>query len=220
MINKEQEFKMIRSYMSLRRAVGWIGILLPFVLMLGLIIIFRGDGILDSISMYYYSKKRNVLVGALCGIGFFLFFYRGYDNWKRVNWDEWITNIGGILAVAIAFCPTTECGKLDLMGIFHFIFAAVFFTLLALYSIFVFTRKSGKITRQKRTRNKIYIACGIIMILSMIAIGIYVMFIESESRKYPVTFWSETIALAAFGLSWLTKGGTISPDKPEAEHVH
>ncbi|HVN59143.1 MAG TPA: hypothetical protein VMT63_12665 [Bacteroidales bacterium] len=215
MLTNEQELKMVRSYMSLRKAVGWIGILLPFVLMIGLIALFRGCGTLDSISLYYYSRMRNVLVGALCGIGFFLFFYRGYDNWKKTNWDEWITNIGGVLAIAIAFCPTTECGKLDLKGIFHFIFAAVFFILLACYSIFVFTRSTGKMSRQKKVRNKIYVACGIVMILSMIAIGVYVMFIESESRKYPVTFWSETIALAAFGLSWLTKGGTISPDKSQ-----
>jgi len=26
-------------------------------------------------------------------------------------------------------------------------------------------------------------------------------------------FWAETIALIAFGVSWITKGGTLYPDK-------
>ena len=31
------------SYLALRNAVGWIGILLPFTLMLGVFLIFKGD---------------------------------------------------------------------------------------------------------------------------------------------------------------------------------
>jgi len=26
-------------------------------------------------------------------------------------------------------------------------------------------------------------------------------------------FWAETVALIAFGVSWITKGGTLYPDK-------
>ena len=44
------------SYLALRKAVGWIGILLPFVLMLGVYLIFKGPFIHESISHYYYSK--------------------------------------------------------------------------------------------------------------------------------------------------------------------
>jgi len=62
------------SYLSLRKAVGWIGMSLPFVLMLGVILIFNGNLIQESISHYYYTGMRNVFVGALCAVGLFLFF--------------------------------------------------------------------------------------------------------------------------------------------------
>jgi hypothetical protein len=32
-------------------------------------------------------------------------------------------------------------------------------------------------------------------------------------------FWAETIALIAFGVSWITKGGTLLPDKIETKET-
>jgi len=64
------------SYLALRKAVGWIGMLLPFVLMCGVSLIFKSDIKLQNISMYYYTGMRDVFVGALCAIGLFLFFYK------------------------------------------------------------------------------------------------------------------------------------------------
>ena len=98
----------IHSYLSLRQAIGWIGILLPFTLMLGVLVIFRGNPVRISISMYYYTGMRDVLVGALCAIGLFLFFYRGYSKW-----DNWAGNIAGFFALGIALFPTNETGLYD-----------------------------------------------------------------------------------------------------------
>ncbi len=56
------------TYLALRKAVGWIGILLPLVLILGMLLIFRGDAIQKTISQYYYTGMRDVFVGALCAI--------------------------------------------------------------------------------------------------------------------------------------------------------
>ena len=78
------------SYLALRKAVGWIGILLPFALMLGVILIFKGEIIQESISHYYHTEMRNVLVGALCAVALFMFFYTGYDKW-----DDWAGNVAG-----------------------------------------------------------------------------------------------------------------------------
>jgi len=50
------------------------------VLILGKILYFRDPGIQDSISSYYYTDMRDVLVGSLCAIGVFLWSYRGYDD--------------------------------------------------------------------------------------------------------------------------------------------
>ncbi len=62
------------SYMTLRKAVGWIGLLLPFVLMLGGYFIFKGKFVESSISYYYHTGMRDVFVGALCAVALFLFF--------------------------------------------------------------------------------------------------------------------------------------------------
>jgi hypothetical protein len=32
-------------------------------------------------------------------------------------------------------------------------------------------------------------------------------------------FWAETVTLVAFGVSWLTKGGTLYPDKKVADSL-
>ena len=50
----------------------------------------------NSLSDYYYTPMRNILVGALCVLGVFLLLY---DVSVRV--DRWITNVGtGVLGVA------------------------------------------------------------------------------------------------------------------------
>ena len=68
------------SYLALRKAVGWIGILLPFALMLGGFLIFKEEIIQESISHYYYTGMRDVFVGALCAVALFMFFYSGYNK--------------------------------------------------------------------------------------------------------------------------------------------
>jgi hypothetical protein len=196
------------SYLALRKAVGWIGILLSFALMFGGFLIFGGQFPEKSISFYYYTGMRNVLVGALCAISLFMFFYTGYD--KR---DDWAGNFAGLFAIGIAWFPTTESGPTDLIGLFHFICAVLFFLTLIVFSVFLFTLRSNHPTPQKLMRNKIYRLCGIIMAACLIAIAIYFIFIESPGSTSCFVFWAEMIALVAFGFSWLTKGETIFPDK-------
>lgn len=204
---------LIHSYLALRKAVGWIGILLPFALMSGLCLFFPDDRILESVSQYYYSGMRDVLVGSLCAVALFLFFYRGYDNWGKVNWDKLITTTCGFLAIGIAFFPGTKEETKDWIVTVHRICAISFFSLLACYSYFVFTRKGSDPTKQKLIRNKIFRICGIVMAVSLIAVCLYYKFIHTESSKSTFVFWAETIALGSFGVSWLTKGGCICRDK-------
>jgi hypothetical protein len=57
--------------------VGFLGILLPIVLALwGFAILGQAD-LLDSISDYYSLRTRDVFVGSLFAIGWFLFAYKG-----------------------------------------------------------------------------------------------------------------------------------------------
>jgi hypothetical protein len=69
----------VRSYLTLRKAIGIVGFALPIVIMIGKMIL-QGPGIQHSVSGYYYTVMRDVLVGSLCAIGVFLWSYRGYDD--------------------------------------------------------------------------------------------------------------------------------------------
>jgi hypothetical protein len=197
----------IHSYLTLRKAVGWIGILLPFTMLAGYLILFRGGMILDSISQYYYSGMRDVFVGEICAIALFMFFYRGYDDW-----DKWTSNMVALFALGVAFFPTPEKGTHNWIGTVHFISAAGFFIVLAGISLFLFTKKGSYTTTNKLARNKIYIICGLVILGCLVAIFIYLKFFFREDVRSCLVFWMETVALIAFGVSWLTKGGTFYPD--------
>jgi hypothetical protein len=150
---------------------------------------------------------RNVFVGALCAVALFLFFYCGYDLY-----DNMIATIAGVLAVGIAWFPVTEMGDATGSGIIHLICATLFFGVLAYFSYFIFTKQSDNPTPQKLIRNRIYKFCGVIIALCIIAIGIYKMTVDSETS---FVFWAETFALVFFGISWLTKGEAIYPDRSD-----
>ena len=197
------------SYLALRNTVGWIGLLLPFALMFGVFFIFKGNIIQESISHYYYTDMRNVFVGALCGVALFMFFYSGYDKV-----DNWAGHMAGFFALVVAWFPTTEIGPSTWVGKIHFAAAALFFLTLTFFSLFLFTKtkKDSTPTPQKLKRNRIYRICGVIMLVCLIAIFVYKNFIQTADSKSPFVFLAETVALVAFGISWLTKGETIYPD--------
>jgi hypothetical protein len=92
--------QLVVSYLFLRRAVGWIAILLPIVLLVGNLISSAASPP-ESMSGYYYTDMRNIFVGSLCALGVFLVAYNGYDNV-----DRWVTSIAGLGAIGVAFCPT------------------------------------------------------------------------------------------------------------------
>jgi hypothetical protein len=137
--------ELIVSYMYLRKTVGWIGSLLPVVLIASSLFFTTRP---YSMSGYYYTHMRNVFVGALCALGVFLVAYAGYDDV-----DRWITNIAGGCAIGVAFCPTkpTVCAPhaqtclppsvrqlstfQEVVGDIHLFFAAVTFIALGLMAL-------------------------------------------------------------------------------------
>ena len=199
----------IHSYLSLRKAVGWIGILLPFVLVLGHLIIFGGGRLLSNMSVYYHTGMRDLFVGAICAIALFLFFYRGY-----VRWDNISANLAGFFALGVAFFPTVEEGPWDWVAQVHFYSAACFLVTLALISIFLFTRGEDCPTAMKKKRNLVYRLCGIAMLTALAAIEVFFLFFDGKNSDTRFVLIAETVTLIAFGISWLTKGGTLYPDKP------
>jgi hypothetical protein len=198
------------TYLALRRTVGWIGILLPFVLMTGMKLFFEGAAIQKTISQYYYTGMRDVLTGSLCAIALFMFYYKGYDEW-----DNRLGSLAGLFALGIAWFPTSPSDPQNVTGNIHFVSASIFFLILSVFSLVRFTKnKSGtRPSGQKQSRNIIYRICGIVMITCLISILVFFNFFKVKNPDSHFVFWAETAALIAFGVSWLTKGGTLYPDK-------
>lgn len=193
------------SYLALRKSVGWIGILLPIVLMIGAHALFGEPWIKESISHYYHTSMGDVFVGALCAVALFLFFYVGHDIY-----DNTIATIAGMFALGVAWFPVTNHGEATGSGIIHLISAASLFTTLAFFSYFIFTKGAENPTPEKLIRNKIYKRCGIVIAACIVGILAYKITSDIESS---FVFWAETVALVTFGISWLTKGEAIYADR-------
>jgi hypothetical membrane protein len=212
--------ELVISFLTLRKAVGYIGILMPIIVRLGALV-FEGITSNESISAYYYTGMRDVFVGTLWAIGVFLFCYRGLDTQDNV-----LTNIAGLAAVAIGLFPmdptyhviiskkfpginNPECYQNHGPLGYHIYIVATFFIIISYLVIFRFTKPSQPvITKQKKSRNKVYVVCGIVMLVSLGAIVV----LKAISRDKSI-FWPETIAIIAFGIAWLTKGQALLKDQ-------
>lgn len=189
---KEQQ---VISYLHLRMLIGACGIVLPLTcLIYGLIC-----GMQDSISDFYYTGVRNIFVGILFVLGFFLLTYKGYERK-----DSIIANFGFVFSLGVALFPCR--GSLSAL---HFISAFLLFSVFIFFSLRLFTLslKMGERTAEREQAHKIYVTCGWIMVACILLIGVTLLPSLEEIRiTYNSTFWFETVALIAFAVSWLTKG--------------
>jgi hypothetical protein len=227
-------------YLRLRNAIGLVGLALPFVLVAGEnlrnALVPRaprpGGGWTElSISAYYHTGLRDVFVGSLVAIGIFLICYNGY---QRI--DNLAANCAGAAVLVVALCPTWEQprqppAKWDsytlfsgpeapdprVIGSLHFAAATVFFLTLAAMSLFLFTKSGPTRTREKRQRNRVYVACGVIILASLVAIVAGRLLLGPGFGPAPtLLFWAESVAIIAFGVSWLVKGEVILKDSSES----
>jgi len=212
------------SYRELRRNIGIIGLALPVVLVVGGWIF--GDGFLQpSISDYFYTSMRGVLVGSLCVIGVFLYSYRGYKDSLA---DNRAGNFACLCAVGAALCPTTPVEVTDscqtILGWAHIVCAILFFGTLAYFCLFLFTKTHPRVTvtPKKRRRNKAYRVCGVVIVACIVVIVVY----GSLQRAGKVdlewlrpVFVFETAAVWAFGFSWFVKGGAFMKDRSPTDSV-
>ena len=206
---------LVISPLVLRRALGCLGLALPFVLAIGGFLT-DGTGLQSSISGYYYTGMRDVFVGAVCAIAVFLLSYKGYGPE-----DDHAGSLAGVAAVGLALFPVTPdsdpTARQKLFGYVHFLCAALFYLYLARFSLFLFT-KTGKDkapTRMKLRRNAVYKACGYAILTALVlvaAVGLLPARLIPEVRRLEPVFWLESLAVIAFGLSWFTKGQAILKD--------
>lgn len=193
---------------SHRQLIGFIGLFMPFFIII--LAIWR-DGEkawrnLDSISAYYYTGANAAFVGMLVALALFLFTYRGY---KQALADRGVAIIAGGAALLVAFFPTEVPRDFTALtwwhkwvGKVHFGAAIALFSMFAIFSLWLFRKsanREGAMPVDKKWRNRIYLGCGMLIVVEMIWAG------WNGYNGGPI-FWQEAFALIAFSVSWLVKG--------------
>lgn len=135
--------------------------------------------------------------------------------WKN---DSLLTNIAGGMAFGKALFPTDpDCCMQKIytiipichpyLGTIHYVFAGMFFVVLAIVSIKVFTIgqvENVDIPISVMNENKIYKTCGYLMLGFILLVPIL------AYTKLPyTTLICEALALFSFGTSWLIKGRAL-----------
>ena len=191
-------------YFALRRAIGLIGMLLPFALIIGNYFIFDGNIVLPTVSQYYHSPMRDVFVGGLLSIAAFMFFYSGYGKW-----DRYAGIITGLLTLGVVFFPTS-LSESSGGGKMHGVFAISLFLFLACISIFHFPRKRPGV--EKRATDRFQVLCGLVIIGCVISVALYYYLRDFTKSAGNFVLIAESIALIAFGVSWFTEGLDIKKE--------
>jgi hypothetical protein len=199
----EEKDPQVISARQMRRAVGWLAILLPVLTAVGYGV-FGGErgGFLGSISESYYTVMRDVFVGTLCAEAFFFYAYQGYNAFE----DRFFNGLA-VLSVVIAFFamnstpfaggsidPPPSCRyaitmdptclivlndrvlmfHYEAFGWIHFIAAAILFVSLGYVSFFFFTKTdSAEPDPKKRHRNTIYRVCGFAIWAALALYGLF-----------------------------------------------
>lgn len=207
MTNTKNTKSHVQSYLYLKRGVGFLGIFLPVILLVGNVLFIGTISPEESISHYYYTPMRDVFVGVLFCVGLFMCFYTGYSKKENI-----ITNVAGVSAFLVALLPTKNddavvsslgSGIIDPNGIgsLHYIAAGLLFGCMTYMCFRVFT-ENGR--RSSSVPKWLFYLYGNVMALSCLAIALQDKIFMAEISN--LTFYGETVALVAFGSAWLSDG--------------
>ena len=151
---------LVLSYLGLRKAIGLIGMALPFVLAFGKVA-FESPGLQSSVSAYYYTVMRDVFVGSMCAMAVFFMSYRGYERQ-----DALAGKLASVFALGVALFPAAPLGSEiaheKVVGAVHLLCATCFFLTLSYFSLVLFrkTNPAAAPTPHNLQRNAVYTACG------------------------------------------------------------
>jgi hypothetical protein len=194
------------SYLTLRKVVGALGVLLPVIVAVWGFAILGRIEFLESISDYYGLRTRDAFVGILFVIAWYLFAYKGHD--RR---DDLAGDLACVFALGVALFPTGGGGWESFV---HFTSALLLFLVLAYFRIYLFTESKGGMTPEKRLRNRVYRACGGVILVCLVLIGLFKWgLLGGWLADWKPVFWLEAFALWAFGFSWFVKGETLWKDQ-------
>lgn len=199
------------DYLTLRKALGILGFLLPFALVVG-----NDWKIEESISHYYYTGMSVVFTSVLITFGLFLITYKGYPKEEgEIVSDNTITNWAGICAIIVALVPTA-CSYCEpgvpnghdstVYSTIHLVCAGLFITLMGFMAFNQFVKGEHQDAVAKR-RKRLYRISGVVL-WAVVAFLLIEMIIGKHFTPID-TFIGEAIALVFFGIAWLVKGETL-----------
>jgi Animal haem peroxidase len=227
------------GYKAVQLLIGAVALLFGPVLVVGYWIT-GGSGLGPSMSSYYHSDLRDVFVGMLFALALLFATYHFHpivwpppvrsrdtaapkpkpDVSYRV--DNWLANAAGVAAVLLALFPTNKNPHGDPAGgnqTVHSLFGATMFLLLALFAGWRFRKSSGRLTPEKRLRNRVYLGCGVLML-------VFLGFFAYRDALFPgvpdeIGTLSEMLALCVFAISWLLKSDYFRflADRPKSENA-
>lgn len=209
-----------QAFYRLRQALGWLGLALPAVLIGGTLA--AGDPLPPALSDFYYTPMRDVFVGVMVTLGFFLLAYSGHREPGVLVNDRNVSTVAGLGALGVALFPNdtldpclgAKIPTLTATGVLHVASAGLFLASTAVFCLVLFRRARGAVPGPaKRRRNRIYVLCGGAILLALLGLAAYFAVLSPEQRcairgLRPV-LWLEVQTVLAFGLSWLVKGRGI-----------
>lgn len=211
--------EIVLSFYRVRQALGYLGFVLPFTLIVGGLL---SKGVIEpSISDYYHTILRDIFVGTMIAIGIFLICYTGYRRQAQEHIsDDWVTTLAGVFALCVALFPNeivTPDQSVDAVpqlvlgvrnaALMHYVSALLFLLCIAYVCLFKFARTA------KPVRRRIYHICGIVIIAATVGtvVSSYYRVLGSEAARaivneHHIVLWFEAIGVWAFSIAWLTKG--------------
>ena len=232
----QRQHSEVFDYRTIRRLIGLLAVLLPCSLVA--IALLMGFAIMPSISEFFYTPAREVLVGTIGAISIFLFCYNGHprdEQRAKTNWRErWVTDrvlslAAALGALGVAFFPvksqfatgmSPDPMFVQLLGewgasTLHKASALTFFAALTWFCLDNFRRTPDAAISTARMRaNRVYKACGYIILfctLGLVVLGIAASRFETlaeEADRKFVILILEAVALIAFSAAWIVKGKT------------
>jgi len=162
---------------------------------------------IESISASYYEGgwSQTIFIGFLFAIAAFLLAYNGLLKSEMI-----LSKVAAGAALGVAMFPCECSGHPALLPYVHGASAAVMFVILAYFCYCFYRRAKAKGYPQAKVRAAIYVACGAVIITSIVVLALNSFTGGALADRVPrLVFYGEAASLIAFGISWLTASRTI-----------
>lgn len=213
--------QLVVAFLGTGRAIAILGFFLPTSMLLWSLM--SGVSIRGSLSEYYYTPVRDLMVGTLIALAVFLWSYRGFsDRDDDLRNDRRVGKVAAVAAAVIALFPITprnddRCTLIQCVigpqasDLVHAIGAAVFFLCLAAFCLILLPRSVINNSGAAK-RVLIYRTCGGIIMAALVIIVVWKFLplgvIFTLGRYQPI-FWVEALAIWAFSAAWIVRGRAL-----------